>query len=66
MFHYWHLYTITAVNGRRRFVQGRLADLTQDPPTLIPEPRARVLYDPNAAAGAPNRASHSAKPGIAS
>jgi hypothetical protein len=50
MFPYWHPYTIPEedVNGRRCFVQGRLADLNQDPPVLLPEPRARVLYDPTA------------------
>jgi hypothetical protein len=46
MFPYWHPYTIQEIDGRRRFIQGRLADLNQDPPVLLPEPRAQVLYDP--------------------
>lgn len=53
MFPYWHPYQITEVNGRRRFVQGRLADLAADPPVLMPEPRAHVLYDPSATATDP-------------
>jgi hypothetical protein len=53
MFPYWHPYTIDEVDGRRRFVQGRLADLNQDPPVLMPEPRARVLYDAGADASDP-------------
>jgi hypothetical protein len=53
MFPYWHPYTISSVNGRRRFIQGRLADLAQDPPVLMPEPRARVLFDATAAPGDP-------------
>jgi hypothetical protein len=42
---YWHPYTIQTVNGRRRFVQGRMADLSTDPPTLMPEPRVVLLRD---------------------
>jgi hypothetical protein len=42
---YWHPYVLQAVNGRRRFVQARLADLNVNPPTLFPEPVAQVLYD---------------------
>ena len=53
MFPYWHPYQIAEIGGRRRFVQGRLADLTADPPVLMPEPRARVLFDPSAVAPAP-------------
>jgi hypothetical protein len=48
MFSYWHPYQVTEIEERRRFVQGRLADLTVDPPVLMPEPRARVLSDPSA------------------
>lgn len=59
MFPYWHPYTIGDVNGRRRFVQGRLADLNQDPPVLLPEPRARVLYD---AAAVPPTPPHQIEP----
>jgi hypothetical protein len=46
MFPYWHPYTIGQKNGRRRYVQGRLADLSQDPPVRMPEPRARVIDPP--------------------
>jgi hypothetical protein len=42
---YWHPYVLQEVGGRRRFVQGRLADLEATPPALFPEPVARVLYD---------------------
>lgn len=52
---HWHPYEIAAVNtnpaqpGRRRFVQGRFADLHADgPSTLRPAPRANLL---NVAAG---------------
>jgi hypothetical protein len=45
---YWHPYQIAEVGGRRRFVQGRLADLDNNPPKLLPEPQARVLADPKA------------------
>jgi hypothetical protein len=53
MFPYWHPYPIADVGGRRRFIQGRLADLAQAPPALLPEPRARVLYDRQAPARGP-------------
>jgi hypothetical protein len=53
VFPFWHPYQIEEVNGRRRFVQGRLANLAADPPELMPEPRARVLFDPNATATDP-------------
>jgi hypothetical protein len=42
---YWHPYVLERVNGRRRFVQGRLANLDAVPPALFPEPVAEVLYD---------------------
>jgi hypothetical protein len=42
---YWHPYVLDTVDGRRRFVQGRLADYSVDPPALMPEPVADVLYD---------------------
>ena len=35
---YWHPYQIAEVNGKRRLVQGRLANLAVDPPELMPEP----------------------------
>jgi hypothetical protein len=53
MFPYWHPYEIREMDGRRRFVQGRLANLATDPPELMPEPRARILTDPMATPPAP-------------
>lgn len=41
----WHPYKIDTVNGRRRFVQGRAADLNQNPPELLPAPLASLLVD---------------------
>jgi hypothetical protein len=59
MFPHWHPYMTTEVNGRRRLVQGRLADVSVTPPTLMPEPRARVLRDSHAA---PNDPAHQIEP----
>jgi hypothetical protein len=42
---YWHPYVLEQVDGRRRFVQGRLANLDAVPPALFPEPVTEVLYD---------------------
>jgi hypothetical protein len=42
---YWHPYVLQQIGGRRRFVQGRLANLEVNPPQLFPEPIARVLFD---------------------
>lgn len=42
---YWHPYSVNDVNGQRRFVQGRLANLENDPPDLFPEPQASLLID---------------------
>src|SRR5262249_23655934 len=43
---YWHPYVLQVVAGRRRFVQGRMADLSVPPPNhLSPEPRAGMLFD---------------------
>ena len=53
MFPYWHPYEIQEIAGRRRFVQGRLANLATDPPALMPEPRARILFDPQSTPPAP-------------
>jgi hypothetical protein len=52
---FWHPYPIAAVdvNGRRRFVQGRLADLSTRPPVPMPAPVSPLLYDPHAAADGP-------------
>jgi hypothetical protein len=57
---HWHPYVVDAVAGRRRFVQGRLADLTVRPARLMDEPRARVLQDPGAPATGPQ---HQIEPG---
>lgn len=48
---FWHPYPIEDVAGRRRFVQGRLADLDVRPPVLMPEPVSPLLYDPAAPPG---------------
>jgi hypothetical protein len=45
---YWHPYQIHEIDGRRRFVQGRLANLRTRPPTLMPEPVSTLLADPKA------------------
>ena len=43
---YWHPYVIIGDPDRpRRFVQGRLADLTARPPVPMPEPLSPLLYD---------------------
>ncbi len=48
-----HPYEISQVSGRRRYVQGRFANLAADPPELLPEPRAAALEDPAAPAAGP-------------
>ena len=50
---YWHPYEIASVAGRRRFVQGRLADLNTRPPSLMPAPVSDLLVDPAAPAAGP-------------
>jgi hypothetical protein len=50
---YWHPYVVEAVNGLRRFVQGRAADLSGPSPTLLPPPVSDLLYDPKAPPGGP-------------
>lgn len=50
---YWHPYEIHEIDGRRRFVQSRLADLRTRPPTLMPEPVSDLLADPHAPAAGP-------------
>jgi hypothetical protein len=48
--HFWHPYvpdTVTVAGQvRRRFVQGRLADLSLDDGGLTPEPTSDLLFDP--------------------
>jgi len=50
---YWHPYEIHEIDGRRRFVQGRLANLQTRPPTLMPAPVSTLLADPVAPAQGP-------------
>jgi hypothetical protein len=42
---YWHPYTADESGPRRRFVQGRMADLSANPPAMMPEPRVVLLRD---------------------
>jgi hypothetical protein len=46
---HWHPYVVEAVNGRRRFVQGRAADLSGPTAQLLPAAESDLLVD--AAAG---------------
>ena len=50
---YWHPYEIHEIDGRRRFVQSRLADLRTRPPTLMPAPVSDLLADPAAPTAGP-------------
>jgi hypothetical protein len=50
---HWHPYVVEDVDGRRRFVQGRAADLAGPTPTLLPPPVSDLLVDPQRAAGQP-------------
>jgi hypothetical protein len=45
---YWHPYLVEQVGGRRRLVQGRLADLSGAAAVLTPEPASELLRDPAA------------------
>ena len=45
---HWHPYVIDEVAGRRRFVQGRAADLSGPTAVLLPPPVSELLYDPTA------------------
>jgi hypothetical protein len=42
---HWHPYVVEAVDGRRRFVQGRAADLSGRTPRLLPPPASDLLVD---------------------
>lgn len=42
----WHPYVIEEVDGRRRFVQGRAADLSGMSAVLMPAPESDLLVDP--------------------
>ena len=50
---YWHPYVVGNVNNRRRFVQGRAADLSGRVPTLLPPPVSDLLVDPRGGNGRP-------------
>ncbi|MFC7529260.1 hypothetical protein [Actinoplanes sp. GCM10030250] len=50
---FWHPYEVRDLDNRRRFVQGRLADLEVRPPVLMPEPVSPLLYDPAASPEGP-------------
>jgi len=51
---YWHPYVVEDdVDGRRRFVQGRAADLSGAVPTLMPAPVSDLLRDPHGGNGRP-------------
>jgi hypothetical protein len=44
---HWHPYEIEEVDGRRRYVQGRAADLSGPVAVLLPEPESDLLIDPD-------------------
>jgi hypothetical protein len=46
---HWHPYVVEEIEGRRRFVQGRAADLSGTDPVLLPAPVSDLLIDPAAA-----------------
>ncbi|WP_214317557.1 hypothetical protein [Nonomuraea sediminis] len=50
---YWHPYEIHEIDGRRRYVQARLADLELRPPGLLPQPVSPLLTDPAAPTNGP-------------
>jgi hypothetical protein len=50
---HWHPYVVEEVDGRRRFIQGRAADLSGRVPTLLPAPVSSLLIDPNRGGGRP-------------
>jgi len=50
---FWHPYVVEEVNGKRRFVQGRAADLSGPTAKLMPAPISDLLADPKAPAGGP-------------
>jgi len=45
---FWHPYIISEIRDTRYFIQGRLADLSADPPELMPAPTANLLFDSEA------------------
>ena len=50
---YWHPYVLDVSTVRRRFVQGRAADLSGPQATLLPPPVSDLLYDPRRGPGDP-------------
>ena len=50
---HWHPYVVEDVDNRRRFVQGRAADLSGPTATLLPPPVSDLLVDPNGGNGRP-------------
>jgi hypothetical protein len=50
---YWHPYEIHEIDGRRRYVQARLANLDVRPPELMPPPVSTLLADPAAPSNGP-------------
>jgi hypothetical protein len=45
---HWHPYVVEDIEQRRRFVQGRAADLSGPEPALLPAPVSDLLVDPAA------------------
>ena len=43
---HWHPYVVEEIDGRRRFVQGRAADLSGPTAVLLPPPVSDLLVDP--------------------
>ncbi|HEV2951754.1 MAG TPA: hypothetical protein VGZ51_06600, partial [Actinomycetota bacterium] len=58
--HHWHPYLISDAANIRRFVQARLADLTERPIDPRPGPKSRLLRNP---AAGPNDPFHEIAPG---
>jgi hypothetical protein len=50
---HWHPYVVETVDGRRRFVQGRAADLSGPTARLLPPPASDLLIDPRGGNGRP-------------
>jgi hypothetical protein len=50
---YWHPYEIRDIDGPRRYVQARLANLDVRPPVPMPEPVSPLLTDPDAPPAGP-------------
>ena len=61
---HWHPYTLDTdtVTGRRRFRQGRAADLSGPTPVRMPEPESDLLADPTFDGTDPNHPVHQLEP----